>query len=176
MAKIFSIPNLVRQGYRLGILTLVIAILPGVSIAESTKGKCGPVVTDSINPCQKVKTESRYQLLAQRDYQNVFIFIDQRRLIGCDASGGRFADVTLAPNERIIARGIGENIAAVVTNKQFLAYSALTGRWHIETKRAVEKFLNLQTSADAVAVLTSKRIMIFNGISWNSRTLLGPRR
>lgn len=139
------------------------------SMADSQQAEGDETVTDNSTHRQEEQTENPFLLLAQYDNQSVFLMTDKKHLVGCHSASGRFSEIKLLGEERLLKSLTGEIIAVAITNKRYLGYSGTTNRWYIENRRSGEIFEDLQAGSSSAVVLTSRRIMTFNGRRWNVR-------
>ena len=159
--------------------TLILASILVISLtaqgrSHDTRSNGGTVqvndfVNEGITVCQQNQGFQQVSQVAEDD-QEVFLIIEDDHLIGCNGVTGKFAEVHLQNDENILEHMVANLIAIVITNKRFLAFSSSTDDWHIMRRRTAERFLDLQASGSRAVVLTSKRVMTFNGRKWYERS------
>jgi hypothetical protein len=102
--------------------------------------------------------------------KQVFLVVDGDRLVASNVRTNGFAEFRLDARERIMKSAEGEGVIMVVTNQRLLAYGALSG-WSERDRDANEEIETLSVADYAGLIVTSKRMLNFNGETgvWGER-------
>lgn len=105
--------------------------------------------------------------------KQVHLVIEGKRLVASNARFSRFDDLKLNAGERIIEKSVGEAAIAVFTNQRIIGYGVLSG-WRFLDTHADEKLRELSVEDFAALVVTTKRVLNFNGETgvWGERRRL----
>ena len=93
----------------------------------------------------------------------VYLVVESDRFVAADTSVGGFAELRRQAQEELQEEIVANLVIVLATNQRFAAYSALTGNWHIEKTRAGERLLRLEAEDYSALVVTSERLLTFNG-------------
>ena len=102
--------------------------------------------------------------------KQVHLVVEGRRLIASNARFSRFDELKFNARERLVDKAVGEATIVVFTNQRIIAYGVLSG-WKTMRTEAGEKLEELQVEDFAALVITSNRLLNFNGESgvWGER-------
>jgi hypothetical protein len=110
--------------------------------------------------------------------KNAFLYVIPREILFFSAQAGQWASVRLDPGERIFHRGADGNVAAVVTSKRAIGFSAALNALHeigLPEEETLEAF---KVEGNAATVLTRRRAIGFSAQmgKWTAieRFQLGP--
>ena len=110
--------------------------------------------------------------------KNAFLYVIPREILFYSAQAGQWASVRLDPGERIFHRGADGNVAAVVTSKRAIGFSAALNTVHeigLPEEETLEAF---KVDGNAATVLTRRRAIGFSAQmgKWTAieRFQLGP--
>lgn len=102
--------------------------------------------------------------------KQVFLVVDGDRLVASNVRTHGFAEYRLDARERILDSAEGEGVIVVVTNQRILAYGVLSG-WSARDRETNEDIETLSAIDYAGLIVTSKRMLNFNGETgvWGER-------
>lgn len=94
--------------------------------------------------------------------KQVHLVVDGTRLVASNVRQSRFDELRLDARERIRDSSVGEAVIIVATSQRFIGYGAISG-WRIVTRDANEEIESIAAEDYAGLVVTSKRLLNFNG-------------
>ena len=102
--------------------------------------------------------------------KQVHLVVEGKRLIASNARFSRFDELKFNARERLVDKAVGEATIVVFTNQRIIAYGVVSG-WKTMRTEAGEKLEELQVEDFAALVITSNRLLNFNGESgvWGER-------
>lgn len=106
----------------------------------------------------------RPQIIEGEVPKQVYLVIDQDRLVASNVRFSRFDELELGARERVRETAIGQAVIVVVTNQNIIAYGVLSG-WRSIDLRPKEEIESVTAQDYGGFVVTSKRLLNFNGQS-----------
>ena len=93
------------------------------------------------------------------------------RIIVANIRFSRTDELTLSGREKVDEIRSSNAVLVLATNRRFLAYSVFTASWQTVDRRAGEQLEVIETADYAGYVLTSRRVLNFNGRTavWSER-------
>jgi len=110
--------------------------------------------------------------LAEDDLgKSLFLVDESNRVVAVNAETGQFFDLVLSAKERIQDRYIGNRVAVLITNQRFAGVGSYQSGWSSQRRKAGEKILSAEAVDYSALVVTSDRILTFNGKSgaWSQK-------
>jgi len=107
---------------------------------------------------------ARAQLASEGVPKLVDLVVDGRWLTASNIRASRFDDLKLNAQERINRSGVGAAVIVVVTNQRIIGYGVGSG-WRSVPRLANEQLEKLTAEDYAGLVVTSRRLLNFNGES-----------
>jgi hypothetical protein len=100
----------------------------------------------------------------------VHFIVDGNRLVASNVRFNRFDELRLNAQERIDDSREGDAVIVVVTNQRVIAYGVVSG-WRATDRVPNERIVSLSAEDYAALVVTSRRMLNFNGESgvWGER-------
>jgi hypothetical protein len=96
--------------------------------------------------------------------KQIHLVVEGKRLIASNARFSRFDELKFNARERVVKQAVGEAVAVVVTNQRIIGYGVLSG-WKTTRTEAGEKLESIEAEDYAALVVTSLRLLNFNGES-----------
>ncbi len=116
--------------------------------------------------CVILATLGETRLASAGEVQKLlYLLVEDDILIASNIHLSRFDEMRLGADELIVQKAVANAVAVVVTRKRFIAYSAFTGAWRPLRLWPEEKLITLEAHDFAVHIMTSERILNFNGRS-----------
>jgi len=109
---------------------------------------------------------------ADQDVEKTIFLVDESgRVVAVNAETGQFFDLVLSAKERIRERYAANGVAILVTNQRFAGVSDYPSGWSSVRRRAGEKIVSAEAVDHSALVVTSDRILVFNGKTgaWSER-------
>lgn len=101
---------------------------------------------------------------AGQDVEKTIFLVDESdRVVAVNAETGQFFDLVLRAKERIRDRIVANGVAILVTNQRFAGVSDYPVGWSSMRRRAGEKVVSAEAVDHSALVVTSDRILVFNG-------------
>lgn len=103
--------------------------------------------------------------LAAEDYPGkvIYLVFEGNSIIASNAGLGRFDELKLSAQERVIDYVVADRAAVVVTNQRYLGYGAFPSAWQGLRVIAGEKVKRLEAEGATALVVTSDRVLTFSG-------------
>ena len=102
--------------------------------------------------------------VADQDVEKtVFLVYETDRVVAVNAETGQFFDLVLRAKERIRDRIVANGVAILVTNQRFAGVSDYPSGWRSLRRKAGEKVVSAEAADHSALVVTSDRILVFNG-------------
>lgn len=100
----------------------------------------------------------------------VILALTSRRLIGF-TQAGNLIDISLGIREKVLAASVGENVAALVTDRRALGLSPTAGGFFTTPMHLEERLEAVESGANVSTVTTNRRLLIFRAPtgSWEER-------
>jgi hypothetical protein len=96
--------------------------------------------------------------------KQVHLVADSGRILASNVRLNRFDELKLQAQERIREQKVGEGVAVVITNQRLIAYGVLSG-WRSVDRSPNEQIESVSAEDYAVLIVTSQRMLNFNGES-----------
>ncbi|MDX2456832.1 MAG: hypothetical protein QNL87_04930 [Gammaproteobacteria bacterium] len=103
--------------------------------------------------------------------KTIFLVNESDRIVAVNAETGQFFDLVLSAKERIYDRIVANGVAILVTNQRFAGVSNYPSGWGSVRRKAGEKIVSAEAADHSALVVTSDRILVFNGKTgaWSER-------
>jgi len=110
------------------------------------------------------------QVLSQGVPKQVDLVVEGNRLVASNVRFSRFDEHRLNAQERIADSQVGKAVIVVATNQNFIAYGVVSG-WRSVSRIANERLQSISAEDFGALVVTSERMLNFNGESgvWGER-------
>lgn len=95
--------------------------------------------------------------------KTIFLVTEPDRVIAANAETGQFFDFELSAKERIEQRFVANGVAVLVTSQRFAGVGVFPGGWNTTRRRADESFISAEAVDYSAVVVTSDRVLTFNG-------------
>jgi hypothetical protein len=95
--------------------------------------------------------------------KTIFLVDESDRVVAVNAETGQFFDLVLSAKERILDRIVANGVAILVTNQRFAGVSDYPVGWSSLRRKAGEKVVSAEAADHSALVVTSDRILVFNG-------------
>lgn len=95
----------------------------------------------------------------------LYLTLEKNKFVVSNLRKNAFSELRLRGGEVPVGKTITNLIAVIVTNKRFIAYSALTNKWHVLFRRPREKIARVDAEDFSAFVVTSDRLLSFAGTS-----------
>jgi len=110
--------------------------------------------------------------LAEDDLgKSLFLVDESGRVVAVNAETGQFFDLVLSAKERVQERFIANRVAILVTNQRFAGVGSYPSGWSSQRRKAGEKIVSAEAVDYSALIVTSDRILTFNGKSgaWSEK-------
>ena len=110
--------------------------------------------------------------MAEEDLgKSLFLVYESDRVVAVNAETGQFFDLVLSAKERIQDRLVANRVAILVTNQRFAGVGSYPSGWSSQRRKAGEKIVSAEAVDYSALVVTSDRILTFNGKSgaWSEK-------
>jgi hypothetical protein len=97
--------------------------------------------------------------------KTIFLVNEADRVVAVNAETGQFFDLVLSAKERVEERHVANSVAILVTNQRFAGVSNYPSGWGTRRRRAGETVVSTEVAGYSALVVTSDRILVFNGKS-----------
>ena len=103
--------------------------------------------------------------------KSLFLVYESDRVVAVNAETGQFFDLVLSAKERIRDRLVANRVAILVTNQRFAGVGAYPSGWSSMRRKAGEKIVSAEAVDYSALIVTSDRILTFNGKSgaWSEK-------
>ena len=103
--------------------------------------------------------------------KSLFLVNESGRIVAVNAETGQFFDFVLSAKERVQDRFIANRVAVLVTNQRFAGVGSYPSGWSSLRRRAGEKIVSAEAVDYSALIVTSDRILTFNGKSgaWSEK-------
>ena len=95
--------------------------------------------------------------------KSLFLVVESDRVVAVNAETGQFFDLVLSAKERIQDRFIANRVAVLITNQRFAGVGSYPSGWSSQRRKAGEKIISAEAVDYSALVVTSDRILTFNG-------------
>ncbi len=112
------------------------------------------------------------EALAEDDLgKSLFLVDESGRVVAVNAETGQFFDLVLSAKERVQERFIANRVAILVTNQRFAGVGSYPSGWSSQRRKAGEKIVSAEAVDYSALIVTSDRILTFNGKSgaWSEK-------
>ena len=96
--------------------------------------------------------------------KQVHLIADSGRILASNVRLNRFDELELDAQERVREQKVGEAVAVVITNQRLIAYGVLSG-WRSVDRSPNEQIESVSAEDFAALIVTSQRMLNFNGES-----------
>ncbi len=103
--------------------------------------------------------------------KTIFLVDETDRVVAANTQTGQFFDYVLSAKEKIHERHVAPGVAILVTNQNFAGVGSYPSGWDSLRRKAGEKVISVEASGHSALVVTSDRILAFNGKagSWSEK-------
>lgn len=103
--------------------------------------------------------------------KSLFLVDESDRVVAVNAETGQFFDLVLSAKERVQNRYVANRVAVLVTNQRFAGVGSYPSGWSSLRRKAGEKIVSAEAVDYSALVVTSDRILTFNGKSgaWSEK-------
>ena len=95
--------------------------------------------------------------------KTIFLVDETDRVVAANAETGQFFDFVLSAKERIRDRLVANGVAVLITNQRFAGVSGYPSGWSSVRRKAGEEVVSTEAADHSALVVTSDRILVFNG-------------
>jgi hypothetical protein len=95
--------------------------------------------------------------------KSLFLVDESGRVVAVNAETGQFFDLVLSAKERVRDRIVANRVAILVTNQRFAGVGAYPSGWSSLRRKAGEKIVSVEAVDYSALIVTSDRILTFNG-------------
>ena len=95
--------------------------------------------------------------------KTIFLVNEKGRVVAANTQTGQFFDYVLSAKERIHERHVANGVAILVTNQNFAGIGPFPSGWGTLRRKAGEKIVSVEVAGHSALVVTSDRILAFNG-------------
>ena len=101
----------------------------------------------------------------QQVEKSIYLVEEDDRIVASTVQTGQFFDLKYQAKERVGEQLIANGVAIVITNQRFAGIGTFSGGWQSLRRIAGEKFISAEARDYSALVVTSDRIVSFNGRS-----------
>jgi hypothetical protein len=103
--------------------------------------------------------------------KSVFLVLEDDRIIASNVQTGQFFDFDFSAKEKVQQQIVANGVAIVVTNQRYAGIGVFSGGWQSIRRIAGESVISAEAQDYSALVVTSDRILAFNGKtgSWSDR-------
>ena len=103
--------------------------------------------------------------------KSLFLVDESGRVVAVNAETGQFFDLVLSAKERVQERFIASRVAILITNQRFAGVGSYPSGWSSRRRKAGEKIVSAEAVDYSALIVTSDRILTFNGKSgaWSEK-------
>jgi hypothetical protein len=95
--------------------------------------------------------------------KTIFLVNETDRVVAANTQTGQFFDYFLSAKEKIHERHIANGVAILITNQNFAGVGSYPSGWGSLRRKAGEKIVSVEVSGHSALIVTSDRILAFNG-------------
>ena len=95
--------------------------------------------------------------------KTIFLVNETDRVVAANTQTGQFFDYILSAKEKIRERHVANGVAILVTNQSFAGVGSYPSGWGTLRRKAGEKVVSVEAEGHSALVVTSDRILAFNG-------------
>ena len=95
--------------------------------------------------------------------KSIFLVSEPDRVIAANAETGQFFDFVISAKEKIEQRFVAGGVAVLITNQRFAGVGVYPSGWRTTRRRAGETLVSAEAEDYAAVVVTSDRVLTFNG-------------
>jgi len=103
--------------------------------------------------------------------KTIFLVDETNRVVAANTQTGQFFDYFLSAKEKIHERHVANGVAILITNQNFAGVGSYPSGWGSLRRKAGEKIISVEVAGHSALVVTSDRILAFNGRagSWSEK-------
>jgi hypothetical protein len=95
--------------------------------------------------------------------KTIFLVDEDDKIVAANTETGQFFDLKINAKERIQQRHVANGVAVLVTNQRFAGVGSYPSGWSSLRRIADEKVVKIDVVDRSALVVTSDRIITFNG-------------
>jgi hypothetical protein len=95
--------------------------------------------------------------------KTIFLVSEDKRVTAVNAETGQFFDLDISAKEVVEQQVVAKGVAVVVTNQRFAGVGVWPTGWSSNRRVAGEKVISLEAEDTSAVVITSDRVLSFNG-------------
>ena len=95
--------------------------------------------------------------------KTIFLVNEKDRVVAANTQTGQFFDYVLSAKEKIQKRHVANGVAILITNQNFAGVGPFPSGWGTLRRKAGEKIVSVEVQGHSALVVTSDRILTFNG-------------
>jgi hypothetical protein len=95
--------------------------------------------------------------------KTIFLVSEDKRVTAVNAETGQFFDLDISAKEVVEQQVVAKGVAVVVTNQRFAGVGVWPTGWSSKRRAAGEKVISLEAEDTSAVVVTSDRVLSFNG-------------
>lgn len=95
--------------------------------------------------------------------KTIFLVNETDRVVAANTQTGQFFDYVLSAKEKIHERHVANGVAILVTNQNFAGVGSYPSGWGTLRRKAGEKIVSVEVAGHSALIVTSDRILAFNG-------------
>lgn len=97
--------------------------------------------------------------------KTIYLVEEDNRIIAVNAGTGQFFDLDIRAKEAVERHVVSDGVAVVVTNQRFAGVGAWPSGWSSIRRIAGEELGGIEAEDTSAVVVTSDRVLLFNGRS-----------
>ena len=103
--------------------------------------------------------------------KTIFLVNEKDRVVAANTQTGQFFDYVLSAKEKIHERHVANGVAILITNQNFAGVGSYPSGWGTLRRKAGEKIVSVEVAGHSALIVTSDRILAFNGRagSWSEK-------
>jgi hypothetical protein len=103
--------------------------------------------------------------------KSMFLVVEDDRIIASNVQTGQFFDFDFSAKEKMQQQIVANGVAIVVTNQRYAGIGVFSGGWQSIRRIAGESVISAEAQDYSALVVTSDRVLAFNGKtgSWSDR-------
>ncbi|MGB5539657.1 MAG: hypothetical protein WBO37_06190 [Gammaproteobacteria bacterium] len=95
--------------------------------------------------------------------KSIFLVTEDRRVTAVNAETGQFFDLDMSAKEVVEQRVVAKGVAIVITNQRFAGVGVWPTGWSSNRRMAGEKVVSVEAEDTSAVILTTSRVLSFNG-------------